>query len=506
MRSSSSGIAVRTDYLIAWLLPMFAGAGVFALLSSARRRSGDIVAAFGAGWLVGIAMAALLSCKLGAIDTSSVTSRAWPWLAGLGALAWIAALIRSRIAHARRGSAGPRSDGAMPANGQPSPALIALCLLLIALVLMRVWLLADEASLRPLFPWDAWSAWAIKAKTWMLLGEAQPYVKMVDWLTNPDPALRTAATWRYPEGLAWMQVWFASGAGEWNEPLVNLAWCGALVAFALAAYGYWRGFGLSPWLALALVYAFVSLPLVDAHVALAGYADLWLAVMLGAAVLAWTRWMLRRERGQWLLAVALALTLPAIKLEGSAWLFVFSIVVVLDLLPARGRRLVGGSAVVLLAIGLIAGGFVLPVLGVGPVHVSWKSIGIPLLGSFDLVWHPVGGAMLAGLFTLPNWHLLWYAVPAIVIARHAMLRRDHASRMLGLLVLLQAFLLFVLFFFTDASAWAQDYTSANRLILQIVPTVFVFIAVLLREGARSTGFSSSAIDRPRGLGRPISAA
>jgi hypothetical protein len=31
----------------------------------------------------------------------------------------------------------------------------------------------------------------------------------------------------------------------------------------------------------------VSLPLIDAHVALAGYADLWVAITLGLAVLAW---------------------------------------------------------------------------------------------------------------------------------------------------------------------------------------------------------------------------
>jgi len=39
--------------------------------------------------------------------------------------------------------------------------------------------------------------------------------------------------------------------------------------------------------------------------------------------------------------------------------------------------------------------------------------------------------------------------------------------------------LFVLFFFTDASAWAQNYTSANRLVLHLVPTVFSLLAVVL---------------------------
>ena len=99
----------------------------------------------------------------------------------------------------------------------------------------------------------------------------------------------------------------------------------------------------------------------------------------------------------------------------------------------------------------------------------------------ELGWHPVGGAMLASLFTLPNWHLLWYALPLLVAVRWRFLVNDRAARALGMLVLLQGFALFVLFFFTNAGEWATDFTSANRLILQLVPGVFVFAATLLRD-------------------------
>src|SRR4029078_3213351 len=132
---------------------------------------------------------------------------------------------------------------------------------------------------------------------------------------------------------AWIQLWFASALGGWNEPLVDLAWCGALSAFALAAYGYWRVAALSPWISLGLVYALVSLPLIDGHVALAGYADLWVAITLGLAVLAWARWLILRERRQWVLGVALARCLPAMKLEGTVWLVAFLAVVALDRVP-----------------------------------------------------------------------------------------------------------------------------------------------------------------------------
>jgi hypothetical protein len=396
-------------------------------------------------------------------DTAHAFAHAWPWCAAIGVAAWIGAIARLR--------GYPYAFFVRP--GTMRVALRAVWWLLLVWILVRLALLGNEASLRPVFPWDAWSAWAIKPKTWFLLGHAEPYVSMIDWLGNPTLAARTAASWGYPELLAWVQLWFASAAGAWNEPLVDVAWCGAIAAFSLAAYGYWRALALAPWLALALVYVLVSLPLIDAHVALAGYADLWLARALGLATLAWVRWIVDGERGQLALAACLALCLPAIKLEGTVWLLTFGGVVTLDLLPRRWRwPAVVGLAIAALA-AVIAGAF-------GPVQLTWSSIDIASLGTFAIAWHGVGGAMVASLFTLPNWHLFWYAVPVLFVLRRQRFGSDRAARMLGLLLLIDFAFLFVLFFLTTASAWALDFTSANRLILQLVPSVLVLAATLLR--------------------------
>jgi len=478
---------MRVDYVFAWLLPLFAGAGVCWLAGGAARFRGHPAAALGAGWIVGLMLVAACVRQTVQAGTPHAFSQALPWVVALAASAWALAGLRWW-----RARPGP------PAAVVPAPRVATawrfLWWLLLAMIVARLLLLGDEASLRPVFPWDAWSAWAIKPKTWMLLGHVEPYVPMSDWLANAPDATRTAATWNYPEWLAWIQLWFASAAGGWNEPLVDIAWCGALAAFALAAYGYWRGIGLAPCVAIALVYALVSLPLVDAHVALAGYADLWVALVLGLSTLAWSRWLLFRERGQWLLAAGLALCLPAIKLEGAIWLLAFSAVAVLDLLPARWRWKVAGMAVFAVALGLMLGGFSLPMLGLGWVRVAWGSVTIPGVATFELTWHTVGGAMLASLFTLPNWHLLWYLLPPLLLWRWRAMKHGHAARLLGVLVLLQALFLFVLFFFTSAAAWAADFTSSNRLILQVVPTVFVLVAVLLRDAGdgRAGGGGSPA--------------
>lgn len=491
-------------YLFAWLLPLFTGTGLWWLAGGALRSRGGLVASLGTGWVIGLFIAASCARWNGAADTAHAFLLAAPWVAAIGLLAWIGAVARLL----RAGAGSSRSSMADATEGSTPSLATLVWWLLFALIVARVWLLADEAALRPVFPWDAWSAWAVKPKTWMLLGHADAFVAMPEWLSHPLAPTHTAMAWNYPELLAWIQVWFASAAGGWNEPLVDLAWTGALTALALAMYGYLRGFGVGALAAMAVCYAFVSLPLVDAHVALAGYADLWLAVTLGMAVMAWTRWMLWRERGQWLLGVGLALCLPAIKLEGSVWLLAFSAVVVLDLLPARWRWRAAVGVVALAVVGLLVGGFALPMLGLGWVRIAWGSVDVAAIARFQLAWHPVGGAVSDSLFALPNWHLLWYAFPLLVIARVAVIFHSHAARMVGLLTLIQLAILFVLFFLTPASQWAQDFTSANRLVMQIVPTVLVFAALLLREGGAGSmsgrSFSPARFDRPRGLARPIS--
>ena len=467
---------MSTDDLLAWLLPLFSGCGLWWLANGSRRFRGDVAASVGAGWLIGVFLAAFCARWRAEADTLHAVREAAPWLIGVGVVAWMGAAWRLR---------GRASIPPIAAQESPARHWRVFWWLLLALVLLRLGLLGMEVAMRPIFPWDAWSAWAVKPKAWILLGRADAYVPMSEWLAQPWAPTRTMLAWKYPELLAWVEVWFASGAGGWNEPQINFAWLGALTALALAMYGYTRGLGLPAWQAMALTYALVSLPLLDAHVALAGYADLWIAATLGIVVLGWTRWLVFREPGLALLSAALALCLPSIKLEGSVWMMGFFAIALMDTIPGRWRWRIAIGSLSLLALGVILGGFSLLLPGMGHVTVDSEQVTIAGVATYQLSWHAVGGEMLESLFTLPNWHLLWYALPLLIALRWRSLLSDCAARWLGGLVMMQFLFLFLLFTVTNAAQWAQDFTSANRLLLQIVPTAFVFAALLLRGSGKS---------------------
>jgi hypothetical protein len=470
-------------FALAWLLPLAAGIALWLALVP-RRGPGWLAAAMGHGCVFGLLLAAACVDLFARADTADAWQRAAPALAVLAALAAFVARRRSRS------SILPRQYKVENANKWT----IGFLAVALASLVLRGWLMLREIWLRPTFPWDAWDAWAVKSKTWFLLGHYAPFVSMPDWLAQPGRELYTGVAWAYPATLAWMQVWFASAAGGWIEPQVNLPWFALWIGLLLGHYGQWRALGVSRVIALSGMYALGSLPLLDVHVALAGYADLWLATMLGFAALAWLRWRRERDVGQLVVAIVCAVLLPAIKLEGAIWLLLCLAVAVYDILPRRWRRLALGAVAAVLLLLIFVSRVALPVPGLGWVQITHSSIVVPALGEYALRFNADALlSLLNSLFVQPNWHLLWWLAPGIVLWRWRALREDAALRHLGAFVLLGFAFLIFLFTCTDASRWAESYTAINRLILQLVPATVTILALACRDSEHVDTRPKSAV-------------
>ena len=175
-------------------------------------------------------------------------------------------------------------------------------LLLLVLIGLKVAILSVEVSLRPLFPWDATMHWATKARVWLEHLELTPFVDNEQWLAASSGEVFTDHHAAYPVTIPLLQFWMTSAVGYWNESLMNLPWLLCYVGLGAAFYGQARETGASVLASAVFTYFLMSMPLLGTHVALAGYADLFLGACYCLAIMAFHNWSVRRQRWQAVLA------------------------------------------------------------------------------------------------------------------------------------------------------------------------------------------------------------
>jgi hypothetical protein len=330
---------------------------------------------------------------------------------------------------------------------------------LIAWLLVHFALMAAEVAWRPLYPWDAWVQWATKARVWYELGHIVPFVRADGWLAGADGAYFDASP-NYPATVPLLQVWTCVALGRWDDSAMNWPWLAILAALVAAVYGALRGEGVAPLLALSGAYLLASLPLIDVHVALAGYADLPMGAVYTLAALAFYRWALRRDRRDAVIALFLAGACPLIKTPGWIWAATLIPGVVIALLPRRGPRIVGfGFALVALVM--------LTLARTEPTLLGYR---------LHLNFAPAWAQLVKSYYLMGNWNLLWYAVIALLAFGWRRLKEPLLLPLTAVTAAGLAFLFFV-FAFTEAAVWLADLTTANRATLHIVP-LLVYLGVL----------------------------
>lgn len=343
--------------------------------------------------------------------------------------------------------------------------------LLLFLIVTRLAGLGLEILWRPLFPWDAWSQWATKARVWYETGQILPFVQDDIWLEGKFPWAYTDAAPHYPPTIPLIQAWMNYGQGAWNDTLMNLPWLFCAVALGLAFYGQARQWQIPPLFSLLFTYFLLSLPMLNVHIALAGYADLFMGAFYGLAAIAFFHWVRNRDFWQGSMALLFAMGCILIKQPGIAWAITFLPALLIMFLP---RATLAGTfllAAAVLATLLLFEGKDFYLLG---YHLHLK---------FTPAWQPFRENMMA----MDNWHLLWYLVPAALLLSIPRLYSLPYRSMTTLVFTAFSFLL-VVFFFTHAQKWAEDFTLINRAFLHMIPMLVFYIMILFRETARLPAF------------------
>lgn len=207
---------------------------------------------------------------------------------------------------------------------------------------------------------------------------------------------------------------------------------------------------------------------------MAGYADLWVALALALGLMAFLQWARSGDWRQELLALLALLACALMKREGLVWALLFIPALVVARL--RGPRLLAVSAFLLGALVWVwfHGGLGFEVPGFGSVWLGFDRVAIPGLPSFSYQYHDVWDSVLRHTLVYSNWHLFpYFLLLALAAAAFGALSIGSAGWQRAGLVWALASLgaVYLLFFWTEASLWAVQATSFNRILLQFAPAM-----------------------------------
>ena len=223
----------------------------------------------------------------------------------------------------------------------------------------------------------------------------------------------------------------------------------------------------------------LSLPLLNANVALSGLADLFLGVLLCAVIASIYRAFTYGETHQWVFCLLFALGCLATKREGLFWVGSVAAATGWTLLPSLRLKTI--AVVVACAVALPS-----------PLLLPKFELSGDSLTSLELYFRPdAARALLARTFDTWDWHLgvfLWLSALPIMLLAGPRDRGANATAA-SLVILLTAYIF--LFTCTLYSRAVLNGTGSGRLLMQLAPALTFFS--LLTWQRISSAVSSDAI-------------
>jgi hypothetical protein len=467
-------LTLYSGLLLPWL-----GGVLWLTFADSRFYSGHPVNRFrqaGYGFFLGYAVL-FLALMSGNKLTGAVS---WP-----GLMAFLLVFTASGAVAAWLSRTHPVTKSGTPQVVLSIPVKILIAVMMILMVIHLVFI-TMEIFTQPVYPWDAWLAWVYRAKAWFMGGTMADVVSRSDWATATSSSTYTIDAWRYPLFPSVMPYWAALSLGRWSETLVNLPVLFAGSAIGMAVYGQCREHGLNIIVSLVTCYLLFSIPLFATHLALAGYADIWMAGFAGLGFLALIRGAILRKTSdgsgfQIVLGLMMIFFSIWVKNEGAVWFL--AALAMLILATSRPRvpilMMVMAVIVALIAFALGITHIELPLLG--RFGVIDGRLVIPFIGSFALEAHNVQHVYWDNFIKMGSWNLLWLLVAASLVLgfrspNHVSGYRARRSALSFLLVFL-ATQLFI-FGFTDQGLWADTYTAINRLPLHFLPALLFALVII----------------------------
>ena len=355
-------------------------------------------------------------------------------------------------------------------------------------------------SVRDVFPWDAFTTWMYKSKAWVLDNQLTPVINTDEWLVSQTTDSIPLHASRYPDFVSLVAAWTSSLTGTWQQSAASLPWAAAGLAALLGTWGLIKAAGFSTALAFIGSFMLASLPLLDMHIALAGYADIWMTLYSGVGLASLVVWATRRRGDQsaritndpilWV-GCALLLAGTQVKLEGSLWIMIGLIFIGIELME---RRFLVWFC---LSVALLTAGYIFitgsTVISLGPLGqwgFSSEQIYAGSLGNYNVRLYNPLSSYFETLFLQKSFASLMplYCIAILYLCSKPIKEATFPHLVMGgLIIIFQG----VIFGVSGYSKFAEIQTATSRLVIHFLPVAILTLMTAAHYALVSANQSGS---------------
>ena len=321
---------------------------------------------------------------------------------------------------------------------------------------------------RPIFPWDAFTTWMYRGKAWALQDHIEPITNTLDWLNSDGVSGVAIYADFYPETVSLIAAMASAVSTGWDPSAASILWSVAWLMLAFGVFGLCRAIDVSERLAFFSASLVALAPLVVMHAALAGYADLWVALFSGLGLASLLSGRLQSQRSLIHLGFVLLALGTQIKTEAWIWLGIGATYIVLEVCRQKlGVRALASAILVLLTAILLTGTRGVDLGWAGKWGIVENLLHAGPLGTFLLRPYNPAPDYFETLFITNNFGLLpilyLVGLGALFLTRSQQ-AVSHLT-LFSLIVATQA----VIFGVSDYSQFAASGTAITRLIIHFLP-------------------------------------
>lgn len=332
-----------------------------------------------------------------------------------------------------------------------------------------------NGSLLPNIAWDSWSVWEGKSQQWLQHGLHINIDQWQQWFQDNQSIFNHSA--QYPDGLS--LVYYLPGLLQLNAfGVVYIVYLFAFAMMTVLLVNKLTEFGAPVYLNLFFIAVLYTTPFISNHLVIQGYADLWLGMYVLLIVLSLIGYFEDRQLSTLLTTTCFLIILPMLKLEGWVWLFLFILAVLgVKLFNHDKGKWILIASLCLVLLFVIFGGINLS-LPLGDLIINHERLVLFNLVDINFQFVNITNQLWISFFWQNNWSLLWVGLPFLLISfikksNSQAIQITHAFFVMSMLGIL------CLFYFTEASRWAIDFTAINRVILQLIPCYIFLLARLI---------------------------